>query len=68
LKGYDNTINNKHLIGISALRNIIDRFDSKQQKKNLPEKMFNLLASEFNDKLGECPLELNKINNKLFIS
>ena len=30
--------------------------------------MFNLLASEFNDKLGECPLELNKINNKLFIS
>jgi hypothetical protein len=76
LKGHEYTINNKHLIGISALRSIIDRFDSKQRenimikyfKEYLPEKMFNLLTSEFNDKLGECPLELIRINNKLFIS
>ena len=76
LKGYEYTINNKYLIGISALRSIIDRFDSKQRenimikyfKEYLPEKMFNLLISEFNDKLGECPLELIKINNIQFIS
>ena len=76
LKGYEYTINNKYLIGISALKSFIDRFDSKQRenimikyfKEYLPEKMFNLLTSEFNDKLGECPLELIKINNKQFIS
>jgi hypothetical protein len=58
------------------LRSIIDRFDSNQReniikeyfKDYLPEALFNLLTSEFNEKLGECPLELNESNNKEFIS
>jgi hypothetical protein len=46
------------------LRSIIDRFDSNQReniikkyfKDYLPEALFNLLNSEFNEKIGDCPL------------
>ena len=51
------------------MRSIIDRFDSNQReniikkyfKEYLPETLFNLLTTEFNEKLGDCPLELFKI-------
>ena len=50
----DNSLNYKYIIGISALRSIIDRRESKEReyilkahfKDYLPEKLFNLLTSD----------------------
>ena len=72
----NNIINYKYIIGISSLRSIIDRFDSNQRQdiiKNyfedyLPEKLFQLLTSDFNGKLEDIPFELHELNNKKYIS
>lgn len=51
-------INYKYIIGISVLRSIIDRFDTKEREKiiqkylekYLPKKLFSLLISPINEK------------------
>ena len=76
LHNQDDSLNYKYIIGISCLRSIIDRFESKNRKKiikehfkdYLPEKLFNLLTTEFNNKLEVCPLELIEKNGKKYIS
>ena len=69
------SLNYKFIIGISALRSIIDRFESKYReyiiknyfKDYLPEKLFNLLTSEFNNNLESCPLELIENEGKKYV-
>ena len=69
-------VNYKYIIGISALRSIIDRFEyryreeliKKYFKDYLPQKLFNLLTSNFNNKLEPCPLELIEKEGKKYIS
>ena len=73
---YSNDILNiKYIIGISALRSIIDRFENKYReeiikihfKDYLPEKLFNLLTSEFNNNLESLPLEVIENEGKKYI-
>ena len=72
------SINYKYIIGISALRSIIDRFEYKNRQNNiknyfkdyLPEKLFTLLTSEIDNKINNeleiCPLEFEN-NGKKYI-
>ena len=68
--------NYKFIVGISALRSIVDRFEPKERKyiikkyfeNYLPEKLFKLLTSEFSDKLEEYPFEVITFDNKKYIS
>ena len=68
-------LNYRYIIGISALRSIIDRLDYKDRdfiikkyfEKYLPEKLFKLLISGFNNKLEDCPLELIENNDRKYI-
>ena len=72
----NDNLNYKYIIGISALRSIIDRFEYKDReniikkyfKDYLPEKLFKLLTSGFNNELEACPLELIEKNGKKYIS
>ena len=69
--------NKNYIIGISALRSIIDRFDSNKRgiivtkclRDYLPEKLYNLLALDFEVKLEENPFEIieNNVNNNYYI-
>ena len=71
----EDNINYKYIIGISALRSIIDRFEYKDRKNiiekylenYLPEKLFKLLISELNNTLEACPLELIENNGTKYI-
>ena len=71
----DDSLNYKYIIGISALRSILDRYDSKYRecfiknnlKDYLPEKLFNLLTSELNKDLESCPLEFKEKEGKKYI-
>ena len=72
----NNIINYKYIVGIAALRSIIDRFDQIERidiinnqffNKYLPEKLYELLTSEFNKNLEECPFEKIEKNNKKYI-
>lgn len=68
-------INYKYIVGISALRSLIDRFDSKQRKDiiqnhfidYLPQKLYDLLTSELEDVIEGIPFELQELNNKKYI-
>ena len=72
----NNIINYKYIVGISGLRSIIDRFDSSQRQdiikeyfeNYLPENLFKLLTSDFNEDLEDVPFEFNEKNNKKYIS
>ena len=63
-------INYKYIVGISALRSLIDRFDSKQRKDiiqnhfidYLPQKLYELLTSELGDVIEGIPFELQIIS------
>ena len=69
--------NRNYIIGISALRSIIDRFDSNKRgiivtkclREYLPKKLYNLLALDFKEKLEENPFEIieNNVNNNYYI-
>lgn len=58
------------------MRSIIDRFDSSQRQDNiknyfedyLPEKLFKLLTTDFEEELEEFPFEFKKVENKKYIS
>ena len=58
-------INYKYIVGISALRSIIDRYDSIKRKdivqyyfnNFLPSKLYNLIKSEYNTEFEDCPFE-----------
>ena len=71
----ENKLNYKYIVGISALRSIIDRFEFKHResvieanfKYYLPDKLFNLLTSKFNNELEECPLKLVVTEGKKYI-
>ena len=71
----DDGLNNKYIIGISALRSIIDRFEFKYReyiiekyfKDYLPDKFYSLLTSKCNTELESCPLELIEEKGKKYI-
>ena len=68
-------INYKYIVGISALRSIIDRYDLDKREiiiKNhfqeyLPDKLFKLLTNDSEINLDEHPFELIAFNNKKYI-
>ena len=70
------SLNYKNIIGISALRSIIDRFEYDDRKEAIkkcfkdyfPEKLYKLITSEFNNALEACPLEFCENNGKKYIS
>ena len=72
----NDSLNYKFIVGISALRSIIDRFEYRDRenilKENfrdyLPDKLYNLLTTDLINKTEECPLELIEINEKKYIS
>ena len=72
---HKNTLNYKYIIGISALRSIIDRYESKYReyiistylKDYLPDKLFKLLSSKFNNELESCPIDLIEHKGKKYI-
>ena len=69
-----NSLNYKYIIGISALRSIIDRYESENRediirtyfKDYLPNNLFNLLTLEKNN-LESCPLDLIEFKGKKYI-
>ena len=71
----DDNLYYKYIVGISTLRSIIDRFESKIREeiiKNyfedyLPDKLFKLLTSEYNNNLESFPLELIEYEGKKYI-
>jgi len=68
-------LNYKYIVGISALRSIIDRFNYKDREdiikkyfeNYLPKNLFELLTCDFKNKCEDCPLELIENNDSKYI-